>query len=1005
MQEPTRPMQRSEQQSWNTTEQQNNSSIPKASADKPIISSSNKLWRRTSSNGHRRHQPPAKHHWRYQHFNKSATSRTWWSTVEQQPMFVQHGLQQASRPMSSTQHKQHNWEQQQKTSLRSMATNGSTCRTATINTSSYHSTCVTFHNPFCQSTDWQNKASTSHLVTSQQLPTATALKQSSNRKMAYTSCQSQQQCHQPRSLMSTTPSTASRQPFHQSPSHQREHNGWLTTTTFGPTTAEDTLSGNIVDNVEHSSHQIHNVQSQKTDWKTTEEQLPTRQTAQQKTSKNNTKTCSHNTGGDYSTQHGLEKRGSKWRWTHVLHHHHCQRQQLQQRSQKHCQQQSISSLCPSNSQAINSDSSQSRKHCQHPTWGTQQREQLQSKKQQKDWEEKPQHTQHQGTLIQQKVIGSEKVTCGKESTLSQEQHSTCHNKQWMDQTSPRSFQNEQHSFIQQQAAVLSELMMIGQQSKVPHSTWSGQAQQTLKKQQPTKRSTSRTTRSTNVQHGKQQASKHQHSQQHKSEQNMSSHTYLTGLCVQHVSKTKDAQTTIHDKRQQSKLPVIQFDFCFLKAHGETSTTPILTGIDVETGLSMAILVGSKTQDFNYHAQAISTFLMECGRVQCVLNNTILQSDQEEYLMALLKAAATRTGGNISVRQSPTYTSQAQGSVERFHRTLMGQIRTLKSQLYNNYGIHLTAQHPLMPWLVRHTAYLLNRYAVHADGNTSYFRRWNREHKTPICEFGETVQYMLPTAKQLPKLEQRFFPGIWLGKDTASNENIIGIANKVVKARTIRRQPLPEKYKQLMDVVSRSTITKFNITQPFTQPLVFQPNRRPVTNIEATQTAETATAASPLPIGDAPTTTSPIPVPAPTAPASSTPVLPAPALADSPMATASTSCHSRPALPSPTKRGSEATAAEPSLSTATAHQWSITTTTTTSRNSRATNNKAQTQQSDNQNKSRRRDQQHTPVKMPQNNKQPRSYWIRSSITQKDLINKRRSRVWNKKSHRCNLNRFT
>ena len=340
-------------------------------------------------------------------------------------MFVQHGLQQASRPMSSTQHKHHNWEQQQKTSSRSMATNGSTRRTATISTSSYHSTCVTCHNQFCQSTDWKNKASTSPSVISQQSPTATALKQSSNRKMVSTFFQSQQQCHQPRSSMSTTLLVASRQHFHPSPSHQTEPNGWLTTTTFGPTTAEVTLSGNIVDNVEHSLHQIHNVQSPRTDWKTTGEQLPTRQIAQQKILKNNTKTCSHNICGDYSTQHGLlEKRGSKWRWTHVLHHHHCQRQQLQQRSQKHCQQQSISSLCPSNIQAINSDSSQSRKHCQHPVWGTQQREQLQSKKQQKDWEEKPQHTQHQGTLIQQKVIGSEKATCGKGSTSSQEQHST-----------------------------------------------------------------------------------------------------------------------------------------------------------------------------------------------------------------------------------------------------------------------------------------------------------------------------------------------------------------------------------------------------------------------------------------------------------------------------------------------------------------------------------------------------------------------------------------------------
>ena len=38
-------------------------------------------------------------------------------------------------------------------------------------------------------------------------------------------------------------------------------------------------------------------------------------------------------------------------------------------------------------------------------------------------------------------------------------------------------------------------------------------------------------------------------------------------------------------------------------------------------------------------------------------------------MALLEATATAMGSNIAVRQSPAYTSQAQGGVERFHRTL------------------------------------------------------------------------------------------------------------------------------------------------------------------------------------------------------------------------------------------------------------------------------------------------------------------------------------------------
>ena len=65
----------------------------------------------------------------------------------------------------------------------------------------------------------------------------------------------------------------------------------------------------------------------------------------------------------------------------------------------------------------------------------------------------------------------------------------------------------------------------------------------------------------------------------------------------------------------------------------------------------------------------------------------------------------------------------------------------------------------MPWMVKHAAYLLNRYAVHSDGDASYYRRWSKEHKTPICEFGETVLYMPPTTKYAPKMESRFFPAV------------------------------------------------------------------------------------------------------------------------------------------------------------------------------------------------------------------------------------------------------
>ena len=108
---------------------------------------------------------------------------------------------------------------------------------------------------------------------------------------------------------------------------------------------------------------------------------------------------------------------------------------------------------------------------------------------------------------------------------------------------------------------------------------------------------------------------------------------------------------------------------------------------------------------------------------------------------------------------------------------------------------ISMKHPLMPWIVRHSAYIMNRYAVHSNGCTSYFNRWNREQHTPLCEFGETVQHMLPTVKQFPKPEPRFYNGIWLGKDTTTGESLLGIYNRIVRARTIRRQILPHKYNQ------------------------------------------------------------------------------------------------------------------------------------------------------------------------------------------------------------------
>ena len=62
-----------------------------------------------------------------------------------------------------------------------------------------------------------------------------------------------------------------------------------------------------------------------------------------------------------------------------------------------------------------------------------------------------------------------------------------------------------------------------------------------------------------------------------------------------------------------------------------------------------------------------------------------------------------------------------------------------------------------------------------------------------------MQHMTADARLHSQLEQRFYTGIWLGKDAQTNESILGIPAKIVRACTIRRQVEPEKYnRQLID---------------------------------------------------------------------------------------------------------------------------------------------------------------------------------------------------------------
>ena len=90
------------------------------------------------------------------------------------------------------------------------------------------------------------------------------------------------------------------------------------------------------------------------------------------------------------------------------------------------------------------------------------------------------------------------------------------------------------------------------------------------------------------------------------------------------------------------------------------------------------------------------------------------------------------------------------------------------------------------------------------------------------------------------METRFFQAIWLGKDTSTNENILGISGQIVKARTIRRQTKPDKYnKQMMDIIDSTPMTT-----PTPTSFVVLPTKHSDSSKQATATAETQTQQAP-----------------------------------------------------------------------------------------------------------------------------------------------------------------
>ena len=177
---------------------------------------------------------------------------------------------------------------------------------------------------------------------------------------------------------------------------------------------------------------------------------------------------------------------------------------------------------------------------------------------------------------------------------------------------------------------------------------------------------------------------------------------------------------------------------------------------------------------------------------------VIMSDQENAIKNLVDMIRDSRTHETAVINTPKGSSASAGGIERANYEVEKQIRTLRSRFEENYGESIGLDHKMLPFLVRHCAWLITHYQVTSDGKTPYERLRGRPYQGQVAEFAEVVHFMDPgKAADMPKWTT---DGTWAcgwEKSLASDEHHVGTSAGVRRCRSIWRRPEKQRWDRKM----------------------------------------------------------------------------------------------------------------------------------------------------------------------------------------------------------------
>ena len=244
--------------------------------------------------------------------------------------------------------------------------------------------------------------------------------------------------------------------------------------------------------------------------------------------------------------------------------------------------------------------------------------------------------------------------------------------------------------------------------------------------------------------------------------------------------------------EEGSFEEVQLDYFFANVRQQeggpeqASTLKHLAVYAPRYGYGAASTVLVKGASDSYAVGFVKAFLNEVG-----FNGPLLiQTDSERSIQDLARAVANSREARTVLRHTPVGDHQANGGVERWIQSVCGMARTLLADLESNYGVRLVESSVLIPWVIRHSGWLLSRFSQDSAKHTPFQRVHGRVYTGDVFTFAETIlgKECLSAPERRPKLEDGFVRGIWLGRSTSSGEHLLGTTAGVVRCRTARRVP-------------------------------------------------------------------------------------------------------------------------------------------------------------------------------------------------------------------------